>query len=111
MRKMLVACCAAAVLAAPVTAQADPPPVRGHFVRAFQILPSQPHRAYFSVAAGHGAKQCEVHLLKFTSVDLGTDGVSPITHIFYIRPRNATRAVAIAQATNHEPTALITCTH
>jgi hypothetical protein len=110
MRKLLVGLFAAAVLAAPTTALADKPPVKGHFTTAFKA-PGQPHRAYFRVAASQGSKECEVDLLKQISVTLGTDGESSLTHIFFISPSRATRAVAIANAILNEPTERVLCTH
>ena len=111
MRKAIVAVLAATALVLTASvAEAAPPTVNGSFVQAFK-KPHQGHRAYFTVTAGQGAKTCQVTLRnKTVEVDLGTDRVSQLTHIWYVRPVNATKAVAQAKAAP-SPTPLIVCTH
>lgn len=110
MKKLIVLGLVAALASIAVPAQATPSKVNGSFVQAFQ-KPHQPHRAYFQVEAGKGSKECEVTLRgKTLAVTLGTDKTSSVTHIWYVKPVNATKAVAQAKAAP-SPTSLIVCSH
>lgn len=93
------------------SASAAPPVVKGRFVEAFQ-RDHQPHRVYWRVAAGHGAKECSVTLhARTTEVSLGTDHVSALTNVFYLRTSGARIALAQALATDGQPTWRVRCTH
>lgn len=111
MKKLLAALVVAGTLALTAApAVAAPHTVNGSFVEAFK-KPGQAHRAYFTVTAGKGSKTCDVTLRgKTLAVDLGTDHVSQLTHIWYVKPANATKAIAQAKAAS-KPTALIVCSH
>ena len=109
---MIVASLAAvAVVLAPTAAHAVPKEHKGMFIAA-EKRASQPHRAYFRVAStNHGDKDCTITVLKTTTVSLGTDGESSWFHIFFVKPVNADRAVAIATAILNEPTKRVLCSH
>jgi hypothetical protein len=110
MKRALISIIATAAMLVPAVASAAPPTVNGSFVEAFKKS-GQAHRAYFKVTAGQGSKTCEVTLRGRTiEVDLGTDQVSALSHIWYLHPQNATKAVAQAKAAP-SPTGLIVCGH
>jgi hypothetical protein len=117
-RRMLAFALAAAVAGGVVgvvgTASATPAPVKGHFVEGtVRWSPTHfNHRVFFKVAAGHGAKQCQITLAGRTQeADLGTDGVSPLTNMFYLHKAGAEKAYNQALATNFEATNRVLCSH
>ena len=110
MRKFMALLAVAGVIAVSAPAQAAPTAVHGSFVQAFQ-KPHQPHRFYFQVTAGQGSKDCQVtEVHKTLGVSLGTDKLSPLTYIWYVKPANAAKATAAAKAAP-SPTSAIVCTH
>jgi hypothetical protein len=111
MRKMLAAVLTAAVvLGASAVASAAPATVNGSFVEQF-MRAKQPHRLYFAVRAGRGAKTCEVTLAgKTVEVSLGTDKRSPVMHIFYVHPKMAKRALS-QSANASSPSRRVVCSH
>jgi hypothetical protein len=77
-----------------------------HFMRA-----KQPHRLYFAVTAGRGAKTCEVTLAgKTVEVSLGTDKQSAVMHIFYVHPKMAKRALS-QSVKAPSPSRRVVCSH
>jgi hypothetical protein len=109
MKKLLVGLMLAGSLTMAMPAFATPTTL-GSFVSS-EIKPGQPHRLYFTITAGHGAKTCDVTLLRkvATAVDLGTDKQGD-GMLFFIHGRRTKVALAQAQAAP-SPTRRIVCTH
>jgi len=107
MRKLLVGLLCAGALSVAVPAQAQE--VLGSFVSS-EVRSSQPHRVYWTVTAGKGAKTCDVTLVgKTVQTTLGTDKQGD-GMTFFLRVRNAQKALVQAQ-TAPSPTPRIVCTH